>query len=67
MKIELQKINERDGTFWYGIMIDGNCQIPGYGTDLKLAQEAYDRIVAHNKATPYVRYETISETEIPTP
>lgn len=63
MKIELKKVNKADGTFWYGIWINDNCQIPGYGEDLVSAQEAYDKMIAYAKA-PKPEYETIKSDDI---
>lgn len=60
MKIELKKLNELDGTYWYGIWIDGSCQIPSYGTDLEKAKDAYNKIKEASK-THLPRYEIIQE------
>lgn len=62
MKIELKKINEPNGKYWYGIWVDGNCQIPSFGADLEGARAEYDKIVELSK-TPKQREEIIqSET-----
>jgi hypothetical protein len=66
MKIELKKVNEPNGNFWYGIWINGDCQIPSFGIDLNAATKEFDKIVANaNSQKP--PYETILSTEIPTP
>lgn len=62
MKVELKKINEPNGRFWYGIWVDDNCQIPSYGEDLDRAQAEYEKILEVAK-TPKPPQEIIkSET-----
>lgn len=63
MKIELKKVNDPDGGHWYGIWIDGSCQIPAFGENLEAAQAAYERIKEAQK-TPLPKYEIIKEEEI---
>lgn len=60
MKIELKKVNEPDGSYWYGIWVDESILTPSYGTDLEAAQKAYD-LIKENSKTPLPRYETIKE------
>jgi len=66
MKVELKKVNEPNGTFWYGIWVDDSCQFPSYGTDLEAAKKAYDTIIEAQK-NPLPPYETISKTIIDNP
>lgn len=49
MKVELKKVNEPNGSFWYGLVVDGQWQIPGFGTDLEKAKSEYDKILEHAK------------------
>lgn len=63
MKIELKKVNNPDGSYWYGIWVDGSCQTPSYGTDLDKAKEAYAKIIEVQK-NPLPPYETIQEETI---
>lgn len=63
MKIEIRKVNEPDGSYWYGIWVNNSCQIPSYGKDLTAATIAYEKIV-DNMLKPKPRYETIKETEL---
>jgi hypothetical protein len=51
MKIELVKYNQPDGSFWYGIEVDGSCQIPAYGDDISKAKEAYDKMIEFQKSS----------------
>lgn len=62
MKVELNKVNEPNGNFWYGIWIDDSCQTPSFGVDLEKAKEEYNKILEAAKS-PKPRYEIIqSET-----
>jgi hypothetical protein len=63
MKIELKKVNEPNGKFWYGIWVDGDCQTPSFGTDLEAAKVAYEEIKEVQKNPP-PPYETIQEETI---
>jgi hypothetical protein len=63
MTVELKKVNEPSGKYWYGIWVDGECQIPSYGMDLEKAQEAYIEII-ENLKEPKPRYETIKTDTI---
>ena len=60
MKLELKKVNQPDGSYWYGIWVNDSCQIPGYGTDLEAAKIAYDKIKEQSKKL-LPPYETIQE------
>lgn len=62
MKIELKKINEPNGKYWYGIWVDGSCQIPSFGADFEAARAEYNNIIELAKE-PKEREEIIqSET-----
>ena len=62
MKIELKKVNEPDGHFWYGIWINGTCD-KSFGADLEAAEKAYDKIKEVQK-TPKPPVEIIKEETI---
>lgn len=62
MKIELKKVNEPDGKFWYGIWTNGRCH-KSFGTDLASAEAAYDKIKEVQK-TPNQPIEIIKEETI---
>ena len=66
MKVELRKVNEPTGTFWYGIWIDDSCQIPAFGVDLEAAKKVYEAILEKQK-NPLPKYETIESTIIEHP
>ena len=63
MKIELKRVNEPNGKFWYGIWVDGSCQIPSFGADLEAAKEGYAKILKEQE-NPKPPYEVIESTEI---
>ena len=63
MKIELKKVNKPDGTYWYGIWVNGSCESPSYNDDLQAAKAAYANIIEAQK-NPKPEYEVIESTEI---
>jgi hypothetical protein len=63
MKVELKKVNQADGDYWYGIWVNGSCEIPSYGHDYVKAKEAYDKIIEAQKK-PKPPYEVMESIEI---
>jgi len=62
MKVELKKVNEADGSYWYGVWVSGRCDT-SHSTDLNAAIAQYNKII-EAQMNPLPPYEVIKSIEI---
>ena len=63
MKVELKKVNEADGSYWYGVWVSGRCET-SHSTDLDAAIVQFNKTVDVQMKPKLPPFEIIKSTEI---